>query len=69
MLAELPWTSTDGGPSRSAMWYSVGPTAADGWAEPRVAAGQDVNKVYDEATAAWLKEHAGTFRLKRFPAE
>jgi hypothetical protein len=47
------------------------PTAQDGWNPPKPQRGQDYRvfqKEYETAAKKWLKDHAGTYRIKRYVA-
>ena len=66
VLAELPWTdiAKPQEPSRSQLWYMLGLAPTD-FKQPAFTPGTDFNVVMNEATAAWLKDNADKYRLKK----
>jgi hypothetical protein len=56
-----PGTGSQGTPL--GVFYSLGLTDKDGWKPPR-----EAGRVFDEAKK-WCKDHAGTYRIKRFVRE
>lgn len=81
LLMQLPWQpklnaprvgSDTAPPSRSQLWHWINP-AEQGFKEPKinpvVKPGEpqpDFNKIYEDATTAFLKENAEKIKIKRF---
>ena len=68
MIAEMPEVTPDPdtGMNIQSLFYFLQATTTDGWTQPKFVQGQDFQKLFGEAAKKWVKDHADTFRLKRY---
>ena len=68
LVADLPEVTPDPvtGMNIQSVFYFLQPTPADGWMQPKFVQGANFQQVFGEAAKKWVKEHADTFRVKRY---